>query len=103
MPSKIRLRPRRRKIRVRSFAYPSRNGVLMFARRALVVAAAMLLAMSSRRRVARRGSWPIEPFPVAHAMNGLGHTESSFEPPNRGWGVNIAEQGDLLRGVVGSL
>jgi hypothetical protein len=49
---------------------------------------------------ARQGSWPVEPFRVAGALNEVDHTGSWFDPDNSGWGVSLTEQGDVLGGVL---
>ncbi len=46
------------------------------------------------------GTWAIEPLVFSGVLNEVDHSGSWFDPRNGGWGVTVAEQGDVLGGAI---
>ena len=47
-----------------------------------------------------RGTWAIEPLVFSGIVNEVDHSGSWFDPRNSGWGLTVAEQGDVLGGAI---
>jgi uncharacterized secreted protein with C-terminal beta-propeller domain len=47
-----------------------------------------------------RGTWAIQPLIVSGVINEIDHSGLWFDPSNSGWGLSLAEQGDLLGGIL---
>lgn len=47
-----------------------------------------------------RGTWAIEPLVFSGIVNEVDHSGSWFDPRNGGWGLTVAEQGDVLGGAM---
>ncbi|MGZ5060605.1 MAG: beta-propeller domain-containing protein [Usitatibacter sp.] len=46
------------------------------------------------------GTWAIEPLVFSGIINEVDHSGSWFDPTNSGWGLTVAEQGDVLGGAI---
>lgn len=48
----------------------------------------------------REGEWPIEPYIVSGIVNEIDHGGTWFDPTQRGWGLTLVDQGDVLGGAI---